>query len=218
MVAHADDLTRVLDHCGAEHAIVVGHSMGGFVVATMAVRHHERVQSIVLVDGGVRLLAPRTDDIDAVIEAVIGPAMRRLSMTFPTRTAYFDFWRAHPAFTGRFDAYVQAYAERDLVGEPPALRSACSLAAVRADGADTLQPDGAAEDWRVLRRPTAMLIAERGMLDQPQGLYPPGLTLPFPVRVIADVNHYTITLGDKGAAATADQILHMVRVSSSSDR
>ncbi|MEA2447323.1 MAG: hypothetical protein QOK47_960, partial [Actinomycetota bacterium] len=36
MKAHADDCVAVLDHLGAEQAVVVGHSMGGFVAAILA--------------------------------------------------------------------------------------------------------------------------------------------------------------------------------------
>ena len=53
MAAHADDLVAVLDHVGVQRATIVGHSMGGFVAVVTAHRHPERVERLVLVDGGL---------------------------------------------------------------------------------------------------------------------------------------------------------------------
>ncbi|HMK10018.1 MAG TPA: alpha/beta hydrolase [Acidimicrobiales bacterium] len=44
----ADDAIRVLDECGFESAHVVGHSMGGVIAQLLALRHPERVDSLVL--------------------------------------------------------------------------------------------------------------------------------------------------------------------------
>ena len=79
---------------------------------------------------------------DELITAVIGPAMRRLSMTFPDRAAYRVVLAAAPGLRrlpGRrgWTTYIQ----RDLVGEEPALRSSCALEAVRTDGVDQLRDE-----------------------------------------------------------------------------
>src|SRR5690606_35734870 len=39
MLQHADDLVALLDAAGIDRVTVVGHSMGGFVAATLAARH-----------------------------------------------------------------------------------------------------------------------------------------------------------------------------------
>lgn len=46
----AEDLSALLRHLGTGPAIVVGHSMGGQVVNLLAVRHPERVRSVVALD------------------------------------------------------------------------------------------------------------------------------------------------------------------------
>ena len=97
LAAHAGDVVAVLDALGAERAVLVGHSMGAFVAALTAARYPERVSALVLVDGGVGFPAPAGTDIDAALQAVIGPAMQRLSMTFGSEQEYLDFWAAHPA-------------------------------------------------------------------------------------------------------------------------
>jgi lipase len=52
MAAHARDVLAVIDARGAQRAILVGRSMGGFVVCGTAVRHPERMVSLAIVDGG----------------------------------------------------------------------------------------------------------------------------------------------------------------------
>lgn len=84
-------------------------------------------------------------DADAVMEAVLGPALARLSMTFDSVEAYRDFWRAHPAFAAP-DAWtddVLAYFDYDLgpALDDGSVRWRVSEETVRADGRALLDPN-----------------------------------------------------------------------------
>ena len=47
------DVLGVLDAVGAEHPVLVGHSMGGIVLLALAAAHPERAAGVVLLDSGV---------------------------------------------------------------------------------------------------------------------------------------------------------------------
>ncbi|HVE94805.1 MAG TPA: alpha/beta hydrolase [Acidimicrobiales bacterium] len=213
MGAHADDVLAVLDHLGVDKATVVGHSMGAYVSAVFAARYPERLAGHVLIDGGVTLDIPIDDslDIEAVTLAILGPTMERLSMTFADEKAWLDFWKAHPALTEWNDA-IEAYVLRDLVGEPPALRSSTSRDAVLEDSKDNLVGEGA-QAFRSLPAPTPWVRAPRGLLNQSPGLYTDEVAAEMCRQVpnlldqvVPDVNHFTIAMSRAGAAAVADVI------------
>ena len=213
MAAHAADLVAVLDSLGARSAVLVGHSMGAFVASVAAVRYPDRVSSVVLVDGGVGFAVPPGLDIDTVLEATIGPAMRRLRMTFPSRAAYTEFWQAHPALAADWAPWIDEAMQHDLVGEAPQLRSSCRLDAVRVDGADLLTADDSRNAVRALTMPAVLLWAQRGMLDEPQGMYDESRLEqakldPERIRtvMVPDTNHYVIIYADRGAATVATHI------------
>lgn len=210
MAAHAADLVAVQDHLGLTSSTVVGHSMGGYVVAAMAEQHPERVDNILLIDGGLPLPLPEGLTVDQILQAVIGPARARLEMTFESLDAYRQFWRDHPALGPSWSPAVEAYVDYDVTGPAGTLRSKVSLDAIQADGADTLVPGGNGEAMFRVKAPTALLRAEFGMLGAPPALFPdevvPALDVLVRNEIVPGTNHYTITLAPHGAALVADVI------------
>lgn len=211
--AHLADLRAVVAASGADQVVLAGHSMGAFMAAVAAVRHPELFSSVLLVDGGVGFPLPAGLDPDEVITAVIGPAMRRLSMTFASADAYLDFWRAHPAFADAWSPWVEAYIRRDLVGEEPLLRSACSIDAVRVDGMGQFDDEVLGAVHR-LAPPARLLHAERGLMDEPQALYDAARLAaagidggPLRTELVPGTNHYTVLTGDDSARVVADRLL-----------
>lgn len=210
---HADDIVAMMDAIGVDQARIAGHSMGGFVATMTAVRHPDRVRDVVLIDGGVTLAVPAVGDIDAILHAVIGPAMQKLEMTFESADAYLNFWRGHPALSKGWGPAVEAYLQRDLTGDEPWLRSSCVPDAIRADGADVLAGAVATTAVMNLPCPATMLWAARGMFDETPGLYTAerlaatGLAARG-VRVVeaVDANHYTILFNDDAVKVVADTL------------
>lgn len=128
LAVHGSDLLAIADHLGLGRVTLAGHSLGGFIVANAAEAHPQRVERLVLVDGGVpfppaepqaesadqpsdgptgkagdssageALPDPAPTDIEAAVRAVIGPALDRLDMRWDTVDDYVGFFKAHPAF------------------------------------------------------------------------------------------------------------------------
>ncbi|MEV0229185.1 alpha/beta hydrolase [Nonomuraea sp. NPDC050786] len=211
---HAEDVLRVADHVGAgPDAVLTGHSMGAYVAALAAAERD--FARVVLVDGGLPLPPlPEDADVDQVMEATLGPAIARLRQTFPTADAYVDFFKAHPAFAGHWNADVEAYVRYDLTGPEGALRSRAVEKAVLQDGRWLrLEPEAIAAALGSVRAPLTLLRAPRGLLDQNAGFLPDDLALPWAARlpglrdeVIPDCNHYTILFDDRCASAVVNRL------------
>jgi len=210
---HVEDALATLDALGLEQAVLAGHSLGAYIAANVAVSHPGRVRAVVLVDGGLAI--PGTEHLDpqAATASLLGPALARLKMTFETREKYHEWWRGHPAFAGGAiaDHDLVAFADHDLVGAAPPLRPGISEAAVRADAAGLRE---AAEAAPRLDAPATLLVAPRGLLDDPNPMQPLAVARAWAEQrpaqrhliAVPDVNHYTITMGAQGAAAVADAI------------
>ncbi|GAB3815308.1 hypothetical protein GCM10028820_12540 [Tessaracoccus terricola] len=213
MARHADDVAALLDHLGVASVLPVGHSMGAFVSVVLAHRHPQLMDRLVLVDGGIPLQLPDGVDPQAGVEAVLGPAAERLQRTYPSLDAYEAEWRQHPAMA-EWNEDLSAYVAYDLHGDPPEMRPATRYGAMAEDTVDVAGADtDLTRALDAIDLPVLLLRAERGMLDQPGGLYTdrwldgwrarvPSLS----VQPVGGVNHYTIAMLPRGAAVVAEAV------------
>jgi pimeloyl-ACP methyl ester carboxylesterase len=204
IAAHVEDLIAVLDSVGAERAVLVGHSLGAYVAARLAAEHPQRVAALVLLDAGLPLPAP--SDREEMLRMTVNNAVMRLGITFPSAEDYVAGWRAHPAFSEAWDDDIDAYARYDLVEEDHIARCVASATAVRVDSAEMVLDDRTrlALDRVPPHIPVQVLRAERGLFDDPDNPVISAeqldvFTAGHPearVEEIADVNHYTMVMGD----------------------
>jgi lipase len=199
MAVHVTDMIRVLDHVQAPPAVLVGHSMGAYVVERLAADYPERAAALVLLDAGLPF--PRPDDAGMMLDSAVANAVMRLTITFPSADQYVEGWRAHPAFAHAWDDDLEAYARYDLVDDGRVARCSASAAAVRTDSRDMVLDDATRTAADRVRAPMRLLRAERGLFDD-DPLIPVDALRAFAakrpsVRIepVADVNHYTLVMG-----------------------
>lgn len=224
MAAHADDVAAVIREVGGP-VVVVGHSMGGFVAAVLAHRHPDLVSGVVLVDGGFPFASGDAETTKAGLELI----KNRLRARYPSVEDYVGLFRAHPAFVDDWSDAVENYVRYDAIGEAPEHHGSAILDAVVADQRDIAASDALIDALAALAESeasggsdgapvrTLFLRAPRGFVDDPPGLYSPEATTElrsqYPAvefREIEGVNHYTITLGRRGARAVATAVRDMI--------
>lgn len=212
MRSHAADLVAVLDAFDLERVPVVGHSMGGFVSLVLAHTAPERVERLMLVDGGLPLAAPPGLTPDELVQAILGPTAARLSMVFENVDTYLDFWKQHPAFPD-WNEYLDDYFSYDLTEVPGGYRPATSIEVTTEDTLDLNTGTAIVEalEWlSTADMPVTFITVPRGLTGETPGLYPPehleSLLDALP-RVdhhhLDGFNHYTVVMSDGGARALA---------------
>jgi len=201
---HVADIAAVLKHFAADQPVLAGHSMGAYVSLLTKDTHPELARKLVLLDGGLVSPTPLPEgtDIDAVLDAALGPAIARLKQVYPSADAYVEFFKQHPALGPHWTDDIEAYVRYDV--QPAAsgggVRSRAVEEAVRMDGRDLLLgPDRIGAALIALTDPTPLLTAPAGLFGEAPGLQPPELVEYWQERapmlrpqLVPDMNHYTL--------------------------
>lgn len=208
----ADDVARALDHLDTDRGIVAGYSMGGWVAALFGANHADRVERVVLVDGGLPI--PRAPDADPeeIIDSIVGPSLLRLEMGFDSEDKFFDHWKSHPAVESHWDDSMRQALGHELVPNEDGFEVRANATAIEVGAREITVGTEANRAAATLGVPTHVIVVERGTLDQPGGMIPreaaedlvaanPNLTMEY----LPGVNHYTLLLGG-GAASVASAI------------
>jgi lipase len=203
IATHVEDMLAVLDHFGVRAAVLAGHSMGAYVAARLAGEHPERTCGLVLVDGGPSVDAVTAETAAMMRALMVGPALARHAISYPSPEAFLDLWRRHPAFERAWNEDVEAYVLHDLVGDLGAMRYVLNLNAVNTDSDEMLSDPINRTSMDRVRVPVTLLRAPRGTLNDDNPLISEALLDAFAaehpaahVEDVEGVNHYTLMLGD----------------------
>jgi pimeloyl-ACP methyl ester carboxylesterase len=205
---HADDVAAVVRRLNASPCVVAGHGMGAFVALAAAERHPDDVADVVLVDGGVP--APKVGHPGTDADPPSAPELARLGRVWPDRVSYRSTWADHPAFADLWTPEVERYVLSGLDECEGGFRCRVVEAAARENDRELTTDD----DLRGLlaRRlaPARIVRAENGI----DGAPPPSIGDDEVGRfgrhrwtTVAGTNHYSVLLGDAGAAAIAEELL-----------
>src|ERR1700761_497681 len=204
---HAADLVAVLDHLGLDAVPVCGMSMGGFVAVELATSYPDRVQSLVLVDGGLPMATPPGLPPEAV-PAIFRDRLARLDRDWPSVQDYARFFVEQTApLLDPADPLLLDYLAHDLTG--PRVRL----------NADALIQDATGiffgpSKWRQLTVQSRLLTAQWSTGPDSPPAYPPAVIEQFrdalgppgplvSVETLAGVDHAASIMSPAGARATA---------------
>jgi len=216
MTQHARDVAAAMRAMGLGASIVMGHSMGAFVASALALDEPALVSGLILIDGGYVLDTPAGVTLDQGLNAALSVRIAQLRQTYPSRQAYREFWRAQPHFPpGEWNRWVEAFLDYEVGGESP-VQPKASEAAVRADLREGFQRDAIIGRLKSIRVPTMLLRAESGFTPDQPPLYPDRVVAQIRTCVphmedhkFAGTTHYTMVLGEPGAARIADLLCEM---------
>jgi lipase len=209
---HADDIASIVEQLGGP-LVLVGHSMGAFVVEMVAERRPELVRDILLVDGGTPPAAPADGDLDAALERMLGPGLERIRTVWPDRVAYLAMWAGHPAFGEGIGPALERNLLADLIEVDGGFRTAVDETAVRIDGHDMLANPRVRALLDRRRQPTTIIRAEHGMLGGPPPFITDDVRDGYPQHRWIDaagLNHYTVINSAGGAALVARTLRDML--------
>ena len=198
---HIVDLVAVLDHVGAERAILAGWSMGSSFAARFALEYPDRIAAIVLFDGGLPMVSepdmPEPDPDEEEPPSLFD----RFELNCETVDEYLQYWRNHPSLARFWDEDIEAFVNSDYVRDENGVRCVANLDALMTDVRDLMFDRRTLHSVSEARVPVRVMRAERGMYDD-DPLMPQSELDQFMrenphvcVETVPDVNHFTIVLG-----------------------
>ena len=209
MAQHAKDLVEVINNFKWNKPDVIGHSMGGFVVAALVGLYPDRVGQVVFADGGIPLPLPPGMTVDQVMPLILGPALARLAMQFENNLAYREYWKPQPAFSRGWSTVMDEYVDYDLRNGKPSTNPQ----AVEEDSRDLFDDDLIERSLKNLPNESLFIRAPRGLQNEEGGLYPmPILEAALPkypklkLQQLEDLNHYEMFLTEIGSEKVATLI------------
>ena len=161
---HAADLAALMDREGLERVAFIGHSLGAMIGVYLAAERPDRVEKLVLIDGG--------SDVTDEVDALLSPVVERLERTYPSREAYVEHLRSLPVFEGRWDENLERYFAGDVGFDGGEWRHHADLETV-GDDRERMRGFRLSELWPRVECPTLILLSTVGLAGPEEGFILP---------------------------------------------
>ena len=199
MEHHCRDILSVLDDLGLERVVLMGHSLGAFISVVFGAEYPERVDRIILVDGGGKL----SEDQMVKVFAGIKPSLDRLGKTFPSFEAYLDLMKKAP-FIKNWSQALETYYRYEIEEVSGGVRTNINPAHIEEERVNLGKVD-ISQFYGKISCPVLILRATEGMLAKDDVLLPEDVTqrmvreIPNARRVdVNGTNHYSIVFDSNG--------------------
>jgi pimeloyl-ACP methyl ester carboxylesterase len=192
---HVQDLFGVLQNLTGDRVVLIGHSLGAFIALAFAARHPERVEKLVLVDGGGTLDQAQWDRVTRAIR----PSLERLGQVFPSFDDYTRHLKQTP-YLQPWSRSIETYFRYEIELAAGGIRSKINPAHI-AEEAQNMRRESPSQYYPQVRCPVLILRATRGILS------PDDLVLPEPAAAamlaalpravcvsVAGSNHFSLLI------------------------
>jgi len=190
---HCKDVLSLIDDLGLKQPVLMGHSLGAFISLVFAAQYPQRVDRLILVDGGGKLTKTQM----AKVFAGIKPSLDRLGKTFPSFEYYISQMKQAP-YLQPWNSYMETYFHYEVEKVKGGLRSRVHPKHIEEEAKNLGKVDSR-QFYKKVTSPTLILRATKGMLADDDLLLPEDVAermvrqIPKAKRVdLEGTNHYSI--------------------------
>ena len=190
---HCKDILTLMNDQGLERPVLMGHSLGAFISLVFAARYPQRVDRLILVDGGGKLSEKQM----AKVFAGIKPSLDRLGKIFHSFEDYISQMKQAP-YLQPWNSYMETYFRYEVEEVKGGVRSRVHPKHIEEEALNLKKVDPA-QFYKRVQSPTLILRATKGMLTEDDLLLPEGVVgrmvreIPNAKRIdVKGTNHYSI--------------------------
>ncbi len=191
--SHCKDVLALMDDLGLERPVLMGHSLGAFISLVFAAQTPQRVDRLILVDGGGKL----TETQMAKVFAGIKPSLDRLGKIFHSFEDYISQMKQAP-YLQPWNSFMEKYFQYEVEEVEGGVRSRVHPKHIEEE-AQNLGKVDSTQFYQKVISPTLILRATKGILAKEDFVLPEEVAgrvvreMPRAKRVdVEGVNHYTI--------------------------
>jgi pimeloyl-ACP methyl ester carboxylesterase len=163
---HCGDVLSLIDDLGLKRPVLMGHSLGAFISLVFTAKHPEKVDRLILVDGGGKL----SGDQMAKVFAGIKPSLDRLGKVFPSFESYVSMMKQAP-FLQPWNSFMESYFHYEVEEVEGGVRSRVHPEHIGEEVLN-LQKVDSVQFYSKVFSPTLILRATKGMLAKDDLLLP----------------------------------------------
>jgi pimeloyl-ACP methyl ester carboxylesterase len=190
---HCEDIAALLEDLDIPQLVLMGHSLGAFISLAFAAQFPQRIDRLILVDGGGKL----SDTQMAKVFAGIKPSLDRLGQTFPTFEDYISLMKQAP-FLQPWNSYMETYFRYEVEEVEGGVRSRVHPKHIEEE-IGNLKKEDSTKFYSKVRCPVLLLRATKGMLSEDDFVLPEDVARRMESEIrnakrvdLENTNHYTI--------------------------
>jgi pimeloyl-ACP methyl ester carboxylesterase len=155
---HCQDVLALIDDLALKRPVLMGHSLGAFISLVFAAQYPDRVDRLILVDGGGKLTQAQMTKVFAGIK----PSLDRLGKIFPSFKDYVSQMREAP-FLQPWNSFMETYFRYEVEEVQGGVRSRVHPKHIEEEVLNLGKVDSTQFYVKVIS-PTLILRATKGML------------------------------------------------------